>query len=101
MFWVYMLRCADDSFYVGHTDNLEQRMEQHHQGCFPGCYTFIRRPLMLVFTQNFSTRDDAFARERQIKGWNRAKKCALIEGDWEELSRIARFKHGTKSPSKW
>jgi putative endonuclease len=99
MFWVYMLRCSDDSFYVGHTDNLEARLSQHQQGSFPNCYTVSRLPVQLVFVESFSTRDEAFERERQIKGWNRAKKSALIKSDWAELSRVARFKYGQKLPS--
>ena len=96
MFCVYMLRCADRSFYTGHTDNLEIRLSQHEQGTFPDCYTFQRRPLQLVYVQEFSSRDEAFQMERRIKGWNRAKKTALIEGDWNEISRISRFKYGRK-----
>jgi len=99
MFWVYMLSCADCSFYVGHTDNLETRVGQHQQGIDPACYTFSRRPLQLVFSQPFVTREEALAMERRIKGWNRAKKTALIAGDWAEISRIANFKYGTKIPS--
>jgi predicted GIY-YIG superfamily endonuclease len=92
MFWLYMLRCADDSFYVGHTDNLESRIAQHQQGAFPDCYTFTRRPVRLVYSQDFATRDEAFVMERRIKGWSRAKKVALIGRDWREISRISRFK---------
>jgi predicted GIY-YIG superfamily endonuclease len=50
MFWVYMLRCADRSFYVGHTDNLDLRIAQHHRGAFRTCYTFVRRPVVLVYS---------------------------------------------------
>jgi putative endonuclease len=94
MFWIYILKCPDESFYTGHTDNLELRLSQHEQGYFPDCYTFLRRPLQLVYLQEFPTRDEAFHMERRIKGWNRAKKTALIEGDWNEVSRIANFKYG-------
>ncbi len=92
MFCVYMLKCADSSFYIGHTDNLSVRIAQHEQGSFPTCYTFERRPVQLAYSQEFSTRDDAFAMERRIKGWSRAKKSALIKGDWQEISRLARMK---------
>ena len=93
MFWVYMLRCRDRSFYVGHTDNLEQRLAQHERGTFRGCYTFERRPVVLVYCQAFATREEALAMERRIKRWNRAKKVALTEGNWREVSRISRFKY--------
>lgn len=91
-FCVYILRCADASYYTGHTDNLEQRFAQHNAGAFPTCYTFKRRPLALVFTQDFATREEALAAEQQIKGWNREKKEAMIRGDWAEVSRLAKSK---------
>ena len=89
-FWVYMLRCADCSYYTGHTDCLESRIAQHVAGVIPGCYTFSRRPLVCVFTQDFPTRVEALAAERQIKGWSRKKKEAMIRGNWAEVSRLAR-----------
>jgi tRNA/rRNA methyltransferase len=84
-----MLRCADGSFYVGHTDDLDVQIAQHHSGAIPG-YTCSRRPLTLVWSDEFPERDQAFAAERQIKGWSRLKKQALIEGNWAEVSRLAR-----------
>ena len=88
-FWVYILLCADRSYYTGHTDNLEVRLAKHRAGEIPG-YTQTRRPVELVFTEEFSSRTDAFFRERQIKGWSRRKKEALIRGDWVEISRLGR-----------
>jgi len=67
-FWVYILKCSDGSYYTGHTDNLEQRVSQHNTGFFPACYTFKRRPVSLVFSQEFSVREEALASELQIKG---------------------------------
>ena len=90
MFWVYVLRCSDDSFYTGHTDCMEQRLEQHHAGVIASCYTFNRRPVELVYLQGFCSREEALAAERQIKGWSRAKKQAHIRQDWPEISRLAR-----------
>ena len=86
MFWVYILKCADKSYYTGHTDNLESRLMQHHQKKYPACFTATRLPVQLVFSQDFSTREEALASERQIKGWSRKKKEALIAGDWKTLS---------------
>ena len=83
-----MLRCADDSFYVGHTDELEKRLGQHQLGEIVG-YTHTRRPVRLVWQQEFETREEALSAERQIKGWNRAKKEALIAGDWVSIRRLA------------
>lgn len=88
-FWVYILKCADDSYYTGHTDNLENRMGQHESAAIPGCYTLNRRPLTLVYSQEFPTRLDTLTAERQIKGWSRRKKAAMIRGDWAEVSRLA------------
>lgn len=72
-YFVYMLKCSDGSYYIGHTQNLEQRFAEHNnmQG---GLYTAARLPVELVFVQEFGTQNDAFAVERQIKGWSRSKK---------------------------
>ena len=90
-FYAYMLQCADGSFYTGHTDELKARLTSHHQGIFKG-YTSRpgKRPFKLVFYSEFPTRDEAFAAERRIKGWSRAKKEALIRGDWKEVERLSR-----------
>ncbi len=89
-FWIYMLRCNDDSYYTGHTDNLEHRIAQHQSGAIPTCYTFKRRPVELAFVQEHASREEALAAEQQIKGWSRKKKEAMIRGDWAEVSRLAR-----------
>ena len=88
-FWVYILRCADGSFYTGQTDNLDQRVGQHQTGGYCD-YTSRRRPVRLVWSQDFPTRIEALEAERRIKPWSRAKKEALIRGDWAALSYYAR-----------
>ena len=88
-FYTYMLKCADGSYYVGHTDDLDARMGAHQTGAFAG-YTLRRRPLQLVWHQEFAERDQAFAVERQIKGWSRVKKEALVAGDWEAVQLLSR-----------
>ena len=93
MFWAYMLQCADASYYVGHTEDLEYRLAQHLAGTFVTCYTYKRRPVHLVWSQVFDTRIEALEAERRIKGWSRAKKQALIGGDWGKINRLARGKH--------
>jgi len=90
IFRVYIVKCADGSYYTGHTDNLEKRVAEHQSGVIPGCYTYKRRPLTLVFSQPCSTREEALAAERQIKGWSRAKKEAMIAGNWNEVSRLSK-----------
>jgi len=92
-FHAYLLRCNDGSYYAGHTDNLEVRLAQHASGALGG-YTAQRLPVTLVWSERFPTRDEAFAAERRIKGWSRAKKEALIVGDWELVSRLARNRQG-------
>jgi predicted GIY-YIG superfamily endonuclease len=91
MFWVYILRCADGSYYTGHTDNLKMRIGQHQAGECAG-YTVTRLPLEFVWSQEFLTREEALSAERQIKGWSRKKKEAMIQGDWVEVSRLAQSK---------
>ena len=86
--WAYMLRCADGSFYTGCTTDLDTRLGQHQRGEIPG-YTASRRPVELVWAEEFQHIDDAIAAERRIKGWSRAKKMALVTGDWERISRLA------------
>jgi putative endonuclease len=88
VFWVYILRCSDGSYYTGHTDNLEKRIAEHKSGEIPG-YTSTRRPVELVFEEVFQSRDEALASELRIKGWSRKKKEALIRGDWAEVRRLA------------
>ena len=95
-FWVYIVRCADGSYYTGHTDNLEHRIAMHQHGDIPG-YTSKRRPVELVYSQPCSTREEALGAELQIKGWSRAKKEALIRADWEAVSALARSKAGGRS----
>jgi tRNA(Arg) A34 adenosine deaminase TadA/predicted GIY-YIG superfamily endonuclease len=89
-FHVYILRCADGSYYTGHTDDLDRRLAEHHAGAIPGSYTHDRRPLALAFQQAFPTREEALASEIQIKRWSRAKKEALIAEDWDGLKVLAR-----------
>jgi len=88
-FYAYLLRCSDGSYYAGHTDDLDSRIAQHQSGTIPG-YTQKLRPVELVWAERFPDRDQAFAAERRIKGWSRAKKEALIQGDWEALRSLSR-----------
>jgi tRNA/rRNA methyltransferase len=88
-FWAYLLRCADGSYYSGSTDNLEYRIGQHQTGEMPG-YTSTRRPVELVWSDDFPTREEAFAFEKRLKGWSRIKKEALIRGDWAGIGKAAR-----------
>ncbi|WP_439569027.1 GIY-YIG nuclease family protein [Sphingopyxis sp.] len=93
-FWAYMLHCRGGAF-SGHTDNLSYRIAQHASGTIPG-FTADKLPVTLVWSQEFSTRIEALEAERRIKGWSRAKKLALIRGDWNRISSLAK---GKNSPS--
>ena len=81
-YWVYMLRCSDESFYVGVTSRIELRVAEHQLGLDPSCYTFSRRPLRLVYHEEFGEVLQAIAAEKKLKGWSYRKKRALLEGDW-------------------
>jgi predicted GIY-YIG superfamily endonuclease len=91
-FWVYILRCADGSYYTGHTDNLEKRFDEHQAGACGG-YTAERLPVELAWSQECASREEALAAEQQIKGWGRKKKEAMMRGDWSEVNRLGRGKH--------
>ena len=83
--WLYILKCADGSYYTGTTRaDLEKRVGEHQSGVFDG-YTALRRPVKLVYSEYFERIVDAIAAERRIKGWSRAKKEALIAGDFQRL----------------
>jgi len=94
-FWAYMLHCNAGRFYVGHTDDLERRLAEHQSGAIRG-FTSSYLPVSLVWSQEFTNRDEALAAERQIKGWSRAKILALIRGHWPEISRLAKNKTGLR-----
>lgn len=94
-FYVYILECADGSYYTGHTDDLEARLTAHEQGLLRN-YTHSRRPVTLVFAEALPTRLAALEAERRIKGWSRAKKEARIAQDWERLVRLSNAKNARK-----
>jgi predicted GIY-YIG superfamily endonuclease len=92
-FFAYLLRCNDGSYYAGHTEDLDARMAQHQSGALGG-YTAKRLPVELVWSDSFMSRDDAFRVERKLKGWSRAKKEALLTGDWDLIQTLARNRQG-------
>jgi putative endonuclease len=89
MSWVYMLRCSDGSYYVGSTRNLEARVFQHQTGAGAE-YTKRRLPIELVWSRECERVDEAFGLEKRIQGWSRAKRDALIRGDYEALPWLSR-----------
>ena len=87
-FWAYMLRCSDETYYTGHTDNLERRIAEHEAGLLPA-YTQTRRPIELAWSETFATREEAIAAELRVKRWSQAKKEALVARDWAAIKRAA------------
>ena len=92
IYTVYILHCADGSYYTGFTNDMERRMEEHHTGHSPTGYTTPRRPVTLVHTETYSIATVAIDREKQIKRWTRRKKIALINGHNESLKKLAKRK---------
>ncbi len=87
---IYILLCSDGSYYTGITRrSVEERVSEHAQGLLPG-YTFTRRPVKLVFSEHYERIVDAIAAERRIKGWSRAKKEAIMRGDFSTLVALAK-----------
>jgi predicted GIY-YIG superfamily endonuclease len=80
-FYIYILKCKDDSYYIGHTDNIEQRISQHTMGKING-YTSTRLPIKLVYSELFNSREEAIMAERKLKRWSRKKKEILINKGW-------------------
>jgi len=80
-----MLECSDQSFYVGISSEIEKRLEGHQKGLSKDSYTFSRRPVVLKWIQEFTSPELAIAFEKQLKGWSRRKKIALINEDWDKL----------------
>ncbi len=91
MWYVYLLECSDGSFYVGHTDNLQERITRHNQGR-GAKHTASKRPVELLWEEAHESKVSAIKREKQIKGWTKAKKKALAEGNIEVLHTLAKCK---------
>lgn len=88
-FYVYILLCSDGSYYTGHTDDLDRRMAEHGRGV--GCaYTSRRLPLTLLWVTDCQSREQAYELEKQIQGWSRAKKEAMMRGDFAALPGLSR-----------
>jgi len=88
-FFVYILRCSDDTLYIGHTSDLESRLKVHNEGR-GAIWTACRRPVSLAYHETHHTEEAAIARERQLKRWTHNKKLALIRGDRATLKSLAK-----------
>jgi putative endonuclease len=93
--YVYKLKCRDVSYYVGVTNDIQRRLSEHNEGADPECYTFRRRPVELVFCERFEDPMKAIALEKQLKGWSRKKKEALIARNWDKLRELAKCRNET------
>lgn len=88
-FYVYIVKCRDESYYTGITNDIERRLEEHNYGEAPDSFTAIRRPVKLVFCETFNDFTIAEQWEKRIKGWSRRKKEALIERNWDKLKEYS------------
>jgi len=89
-YYVYMLLCADDSFYTGITNDPERRLWEHNEGIVETCFTHERRPVRMVHCSVFDNVGDAIDWEKRIKGWSREKKLALMRDDWQAIHEIVK-----------
>jgi putative endonuclease len=97
--WLYVLKCSDDSHYVGTTrTDLDARVGAHQAGHFGG-YTSTRRPVTLVYSENFERIQDAIAAERKVKGWSRAEKEVLIAGQFQRLRELSKRRTPFSAPA--
>lgn len=89
-YFVYILLCTDNSYYVGVTNDIDVRLREHQEGYDPKSYTYFRRPVELVFFTEFDDVNQAIAFEKQIKGWSRKKKEAIINDEWHKLPNLSK-----------
>ncbi|WP_298512509.1 GIY-YIG nuclease family protein [uncultured Kordia sp.] len=96
-YYVYILKCKDELLYVGMTNNLERRMNEHMLGLNKKCFTYKRRPLELIFHQDFNDVEQAIYFEKKIKKWSREKKLALAEDNFDMLQILSECRNATHS----
>jgi putative endonuclease len=100
IYFVYIIRCSDKSYYVGFTNNISQRIIEHNDGINSFSYTFSRRPVELMFYQEFTNVNDAIIFEKKLKGWSRAKKEALINNQLDILPLLSKNKKDSSTGSE-
>src|SRR5829696_3548337 len=89
-YYMYVLKCNDGLYYTGITNDVDRRLYEHNEGLIPTCFTFKRRPVALKFFEHYTEVTQAIQREKQLKGWSRAKKEALFIQDFDSLKELAR-----------
>ncbi len=90
--FVFIVECNDRSFYTGVSNDVERRVSEHNEGLSKKAYTYTRRPVILVYYKGYTDPYYAIAREKQIKGWSRKKKIAMINGEWDKLLKLSKSK---------
>ncbi len=94
-YFTYILECADKSYYTGITNDIDRRLAEHKEGKNQSAYTYSRRPVKLVYLEQFLEPSTAIEFEKQIKGWSRKKKEALIADNWDKIKELAVCKNET------
>ncbi|WP_297693278.1 GIY-YIG nuclease family protein [uncultured Eudoraea sp.] len=100
LYYVYILQCSDGLTYTGMTNNISRRFEEHQRGMNKSCFTFKRRPVRLVFHQEFNDVDQAIYFEKRIKNWSSKKKLALANGDYDLLKLLAQCRNETHAKNR-
>lgn len=100
MYYVYILKCFDGLTYTGITNNISRRYEEHQKGLNKNCFTYKRRPLDLIFKQEFNDINQAIYFEKKIKNWSAKKKLALANGNFNMLQILAECRNATHSNYK-
>ena len=96
-YYVYIVKCSDQTYYTGATNDIDRRIFEHNNGYNKDCYTYFRRPVKLKYAEEYQYINDAIFREKQINGWSRAKKDALISGDERLLIELSNEKNRRKN----
>ncbi len=91
-YYVYILECSNNSYYTGVTNNMNRRLHEHDTGANRSCFTYDKRPVKLVYVQSFMEIENAIKWEKQLKGWSRKKKQAVIHNNWEKLPALSKNK---------
>jgi putative endonuclease len=89
-YYIYILLCSDNSYYIGFTNNIQVRFEQHQNGFYSKSYTYNKRPIHLIYREEFLDIKQAIEREKQLKKWSRAKKEALVKNDMQGLINLSK-----------
>lgn len=96
-YYVYILKCSDSLTYTGITNNISRRFEEHQKGLNKNCFTYKRRPLKLIFQQEFNDVEQAIYFEKKIKNWSANKKFALAKGEFDLLQILSECRNATHS----